>query len=81
MVKPGDTDTGKSFLPRGSQRLTRFHCTGYQSGGPIYSGPRPLLEDKHLTEVGYQQTRGHGRSCEEKKVGRLRISYAEAADD
>lgn len=52
------THTQKSCLPRGSQRLTRFHCTGYQSGGPIYRGPRPPPERKHLSEVGYQQTTG-----------------------
>lgn len=37
------------------RQLVRFHCTGYQSGGPIYRGPGLLLEYKHLTEVGYRQ--------------------------
>lgn len=51
VLEPRDTDTGKSFPPSGSgQKLTRFHCPGYQSAGPIYR--RPLLEHKHSTEVG-----------------------------
>lgn len=65
------TDTRKSFLPSSSQTLTRLHCAGYQSAGTIYRGPRPLLEYKHLTEVGYHE-KGCITSRHVEKGGRMR---------
>lgn len=69
-LKPRDADTGKSFPPGGGgQKLTRFHCTGYQSAGPIYRRPFARTQTHHWSRLAagggvpsrHEDTWGRGR--------------------